>query len=245
MDIEVYAEMAALEENHWWFSGRRAILRAVLRRHLGGRRGLRVLEVGPGTGGNLKMLGEFGRLWALEPHGEALRLCAAKRVGTSLVEGWVPETELGMRFDLICLFDVLEHIADERAAVRWVDDHLEPRGRVLLAVPAFPFLWSGHDVSHHHRRRYTRRRLLAVCGLWRALHVSYFNTLLFPPIAAFRLGKRLFERATGAPARSDARPCPKGINALLRNVFAWERHLVPRWRLPFGASLLGLFEKAP
>jgi len=244
MELTVYRDNARLEQDHWWFSARRQILRQVLRRHLEGRDDLDILEVGSGTGGNLNMLGGFGRVWALEPHAEARRLAEKKGAGAALLEGSVPDTDLGRRFDLICLFDVLEHIADDRAALEWADAHLQPGGLVLVTVPAFQFLWSGHDVAHHHFRRYRRDQVIAAGDFWRLRHATYFNCFLFLPIMAVRLTKRVFEGTAGTPARSDTRPAPETINSLLKAVFALERHLVPRWRLPFGVSLLAVFEKA-
>ena len=81
MEFTVYGDNARLEQDHWWFSARRQILRQVLRRHLEGRDDLDILEVGSGTGGNLNMLGGFGRVWALEPHAEARRLAEKKGPG--------------------------------------------------------------------------------------------------------------------------------------------------------------------
>ena len=207
MDIAVYHEFAALEDWNWWFRARREILRRVLRRCLRDRKDLRVLEVGSGTGGNLNMLSGFGTVWALEPHLEARRLCVpkVKKERATLLEGSVPEADLAMRFDLICLLDVLEHIPDDRSAVTWIDAHLDPGGIVLLTVPAFQFLWGEHDAANHHQRRYTRKKLIEVCGCWRPRHVTYYNTLLFPPIATLRLVKRILRRRGEVPSRSEAR----------------------------------------
>lgn len=241
MELSVYEEMAALETGHWWFGGRREILRAVLRRHLGPRRDLAVLDVGAGTGGNLDMLAEFGRVWALEPHAAALRALPNKDV--TVVPGVVPETSLGLQFDLICLLDVLEHIDDDRAAMAWTDRHLRPGGLVVVTVPAYRFLWSGHDVAHHHRRRYTRRQVAEVYRPWTPRTVSYFNTVLFLPIVAVRLAGRILDPVLRRPPRSHAQLCPEPVNSLLKWIFASERWAILRWPLPFGVSILGVFEK--
>ena len=105
----------------------------------------------------------------------------------------------------------------------------------MITVPAYRWLWSGHDVALGHRRRYTKRELSRVvkrAGL-SVVHASYFNTLLFPAVALTRGWKRL----RGDQRHDLRRPSP-AVNRWLERVFALERHLVPRVTLPFGASLL-------
>src|SRR5213080_849191 len=112
---------------------------------------------------------------------------------------------------------------------------VRPGGLLVITVPAYRWLWSGHDVALGHRRRYTGRGLARVverAGL-HVVHASYFNTLLFPAVALTRVWKRL----TGEASHDLHRPSP-AVNRWLERVFALERHLVPRVALPFGASLL-------
>ncbi len=141
----------------------------------------------------------------------------------------------GRTFDLIAALDVLEHVGSDRAAVQALGARLRPGGLLIATVPAFRFLWSGHDAIHHHRRRYRRVELSALvreAGL-EPLVLTYFNMLLFPPIAALRLLARLFGRAGG----DDALP-GRLLNRVLEAVFGLERHVVGRIPLPFGVSLL-------
>ncbi len=124
--------------------------------------------------------------------------------------------------------------------------HNEGRGRkpivkILVTVPAFPFMWSKHDERHHHFRRYTRKGLAEAAhraGL-RVSYSSYFNTFLFPLALLARGVKRL----TGSEAPDDRLP-PPWINAVLKRVFGFERHLLGHLRLPFGLSLAAVLEKA-
>jgi SAM-dependent methyltransferase len=143
-------------------------------------------------------------------------------------------------FDLVTALDVIEHIDDDVAALGELRRVLRPGGRLLVAVPAFTFLWGRQDEVSHHRRRYTRAtlaRALAQAG-FAVVRESYFNTLLFPPIAAVRLGRRLLRR----PGRrqSDFELGPARLNGLLGAVFGAEAALVARTDLPFGVSLLAL-----
>ena len=117
-------------------------------------------------------------------------------------------------------------------------DSLRPGGWILVTVPAFPFLWSGHDEAHHHKRRYLRRGLLKRIreAGFEPVQATYFNGFLFPVIAGIRLLRKLFGRAGGD---DEAMP-PAPLNLLLTLIFGWERHLIGRLSMPVGVSILAL-----
>jgi SAM-dependent methyltransferase len=144
------------------------------------------------------------------------------------------------RFDLIALLDVLEHVADDRAALKSIRTKLKPGGKLLVTVPGNPWMWSAHDVSHHHHRRYRRGELKSVAkdaGL-EVDFLSPFNSLLFPPIAAARLAGRLL----GRESADDAMP-PALVNRLLRAIFGLEAALIGRVPFPFGVSLAAVLRR--
>jgi SAM-dependent methyltransferase len=234
MDRAVFDRMAAIDATHWWFDGRRAIVTALLERHLP-RTTRRLLEVGAGTGSNLEMLVAFGEVDAIEPD-EAARAIAAARSGIAVKGGLLPDgvdIEDGA-YDGIVLLDVLEHIADDRATLALLRRKLAPGGRLVLTVPSAPWMWSAHDVEHHHHRRYNWSRLREELEAtdYRVVHHSHFNTLLYPAIAAARVLGRL----TGKRGGDDALPAP-AINRLLARVFGAERWWTPRVSMPVGVSL--------
>lgn len=239
MNPEAYEDMAQAQSLHWWFVGRRHILRSELER-LSLPSSVRILEIGSGTGANLGLLREFGEVTGLEMNGDALAHSRRTLSGAVDVrQGRWPcaARDLGRRFDLVCLFDVLEHINEESAAVAALGTILKPGGHVVLTVPAYPWLWGPHDLVLQHERRYTRNRLARVLqdGGLQLQRVSYFNTLLFPLACA----SRLMDRWSRKHKRPGQIP-PPNVNRLLAGIFASERHLLGRTSLPFGLSLLAV-----
>jgi SAM-dependent methyltransferase len=238
MRAEAYEIMARTEDEHWWFVGRRRILEAVIET-LPLPENPRILEIGAGTGGNLALLGRFGTVRAVELDDDARRM-AREKTGLPVQQGFLPD---GLpfdepEFDLVCLFDVLEHIERDEAALRTLRGLLRPGGRLLLTVPAHPWLWSRHDEKLHHVRRYRAGELARVCRKagFRIDRLSYFNLLLFPVAVLVRLADRL--RAEGNVAGEE--PPPPLVNQALRAIFGSERLWLRRHDLPFGVSLLAV-----
>lgn len=240
MDRAVYDRMAEIDQDHWWFVARRKIVAALIERHRPKAGPLRILEVGCGTGSNIAMLQAFGTVDAVEPD-DGARALAEARSGLAIKGGYLPdgvELEDG-RYDLIVLLDVLEHIPADLPALAALKAKLAPGGRILVTVPAMPWLWSAHDAAHHHQRRYTARTLSDVftrAGL-KLRHRTYFNSILFPLVVAARAAGKL----TGREGGDDAMP-PAPLNRLLESLFAAERYWVAGRSLPFGVSLAAVAE---
>jgi len=237
MEPAIYARMAAVEDKHWWFSARRSIVNSVLS-SLPLPSTTDILEVGCGSGGNLAMLAQYGQVYAIEPEPEALAM-AEKKGLAAIKPGLLPHDipYEDKQFDLIVLLDVLEHVDDDRQALQILRERLKPGGWLILTVPAFAWLWSQHDVSHHHHRRYAKQELLGLArntGL-SIRKVSHFNFWLFPLIAMVRLIQRVGRQQGDSDGLSLP---PPWLNRLLFTLFASERHLMRRTALPFGVSLL-------
>lgn len=188
------------------------------------------------------MLSGFGKLEAFELDDEA-RAIARRKLPLDVKAGMLPN---GIpfapgTFDIVTAFDVIEHVERDVESLSMLGEQLAPGGRLIMTVPAHPWLWSRHDETHHHFRRYTRKVLenkLRAAGL-KPVRVSYFNTLLFPLIAAARLVKKI---AGMKDAADDAMP-PGPVNAALKGVFGLESMLVGRVALPIGVSLLAVAER--
>ncbi len=167
------------------------------------------------------MLASFGQVSALEMDSSA-RLIANKRSAGrfDIRPGRCPSSIpfAGEKFDLICLFDVLEHIEEDLDTLIAVKKLLAERGRILITVPAYRWLWSAHDEFLHHKRRYNTSEIKAKtkeAGL-RALKISYFNSLLFPLVALVRIKDRIF----GGDSPSGMSIPVRGINNALRFAFS-------------------------
>ena len=242
MDAALYPQMAAVEDTHWWFSGRRAICERMLDRVALPPDAV-ILELGCGSGGNFPMLARRGRLYAMDADESALEFAASRRLAR-LARGSLPrEFPFAARcFDLVVMTDVLEHLDDERGSLCAVRASLKPGGWLLMTVPALSWLWSEHDATHHHHRRYRAidlRRLLGDCG-FAIDYLSYYNFLLFPAIAAVRLFQRLRAAASNANGRHDLAMPPRLMNAVLLRLFSCERFVLGPFRLPIGVSLIAV-----
>lgn len=242
MERAVYDHMAAIDEIHWWFTARRKILDKVIRTQINPSPGAKILEVGCGTGSNLALLKGFGDVEAIEPD-DAARELAISRGGVPIQGGLLPDgvTLADNAFDLIAMLDVLEHIPGDRPALEALLPKLRKQGRLLLTVPAIPWLWSAHDEAHHHQRRYTGRSLAKVVteSGYRIRYQSHFNTVLLPLVVLARLVGKL----TGKEGGDDAMP-PAALNNLLATMFAAESAWLGRFSFPIGVSLIVVAEPA-
>lgn len=244
MDRAVFDRMAALDGEHWWFVARRKILGSVIERVVKPPRNARILELGCGTGHNLAMLARFGAVEASELDDRAREIATA-RLGQPVKSVALPDLSQfePASYDLIALLDVLEHVPDDSASLAAILGLLKPGGALLLTVPANPWMWSAHDVAHHHHRRYRKAGIaaLAAAAGFRIDLLSPFNSLLFPPIAAARaLGKWRGDKTGGEG--DDAMPPPL-LNRALEMLFAAERHLIGRVGFPAGVSLISVLRR--
>lgn len=238
MERIIFDRMAALDQTHWWYVARRAILAGLIARKIKPPKDAQILEIGCGTGHNFPVLTRFGSVDALEID-DAARAVASERLGKAVGSARLPELS-GVpdgHYDLIALLDVLEHIDGDLAALTSIKTKLRPGGRILVTVPANEWMWSAHDSVHHHFRRYNRAtlsKLVATAGV-RLEFISHFNSLLFPLAAMVRL----LGKISGREEADDAQPVAP-LNALFKRIFGVERHLVGRVPLPFGVSLVAV-----
>jgi SAM-dependent methyltransferase len=239
MDRAAFDLLAAAERDHWWFRGRRDVIAAAIA-HTRPPAHATLLDAGCGSGGNLELLARFGTVHAFECDADA-RKAATSRGICNVAAGALPDAVPfdSQQFDIVGLFDVLEHLSQPIESLTALAQRLTPRGAIVLTVPAIPALWGPHDAHHQHARRYTGRLLrehLMRAGL-RAHYVTHFNTVLLP----IAIVQRLRERITGYSA---ANLMPgAGLNAALYRAFRSELRVLPRHSLPVGLSLLAIAQR--
>lgn len=237
LEAGYYREQFDIEDSHWWYVGRRRVLRSLLRGFLPVDQPHQALEIGCGGGGNLSLLSEFSsQLTAVEMEPAAVNTAKQRRLG-DIHQGKLgdPLQIFTQQYDLIGLFDVLEHIPDDQQALNQIKPLLSDRGQLFITVPAYPFLWTRHDEVAHHYRRYTQKALTDVLERsgYHVRYAGHFNTILFPPALVTLLAARALHADPGEAIKQPAAP----VNALLKALFSFEAWLLPRWRFPFGLSI--------
>lgn len=242
MEVDFYAKYYELEGRHWWFVGRRQILLSVLAPWV---RGLgpspRILDFGCGTGAFLEHLDALGEVTAVDAEHEAVAFCHLRGRGeVTYVAPDAPLPFADSTFDAVTALDVIEHIEVDVRALKELRRVLRPGGVLLVAVPAFGFLWGDQDEISHHFRRYRAPELvraLEAAG-FTLERTTYFNTLLFPVVAIVRIVRRRLR-----PSRRDKTDLTMGpawANGALGRMFGAEAAVVRRTRMPFGVSLLAI-----
>lgn len=224
MQHEQFVAHAELEDRHWWFTGRRKILRALIGAVAPPASGAALVDIGCGTGGNAAALAGDYDVLGLDPSPDAIGLARARFPTVHFVQTGDPESGRAhlARGGVVLMTDVLEHVADDRDLLARVIDIVPAGGHLILTVPGDPGLWSRHDLQFGHYRRYRSEEFRA---LWRDAPVEErlltpFNARLRPVIAAVRR----FTRDSGSDLQVPSGP----MNAILRRIFASEAQALVR-----------------
>ena len=249
MDPQFYKEYYHLERESWWFKARLRILENTIRRKIDTSQSLRILNVGVATGATTEMLQKYGEVTSVEYDKEC---CDFLREKTGINAICASLTELPFEnnsYDLVCAFDVIEHIEDDQLAVKEVHRVLDYGGNYFFTVPAFQFLWSNHDVVNHHFRRYTQPQLnnLIKETQLNVSYTTYFNFWLFFPIALTRFVLNLIPRKKNSDSSgsdNDLVASESFVNEILFAIFNSENFLLNKGiRFPLGVSILSLGRK--
>jgi SAM-dependent methyltransferase len=243
---------AEIEQKHWWFVARRQIIRRIVGEILQPSMASGILDVGCGTGGNIAELSADYRCIGIDTSAEAIALATQRFPQVRFICGSAPADVMDYlpQTQLILLMDVLEHVPDDQGLLTSLSAAAEPGTYFLITVPADPKLWSGHDETFGHFRRYERRnfeRLWLELPLQRVF-VSHFNSRLYPLVKIARWANRWRGKTTGAAGTDFRLPGP-WMNQLLQKSFAGEstrlirslRNKSAGYRT--GVSLIALLQK--
>jgi len=247
MDKNFIREYGKLETTNWWFQIRQKIILQTIRRFIpkGKSTGLKILNVGAATGASSRWLSALGEVVSVEYDPLFLEYLTAQGIpATSASITALPFA--ANSFDLVCAFDVVEHVEDDKKAMLELARVCKPGGNVCITVPAFQSLWSNHDVINEHYRRYTKKTYQNIIerDVLLTLYSSYFNSILFPPIFLVRKITGLFKNKL-SNKQSDFVYIPTNafVNNTLKIIFGIEPYLLKLMRFPFGVSIIFLFEK--
>lgn len=241
MHNDCFRTMYEVEEKHWWFQGKFAI--ALMLLAWAKAPGKRVLDIGCGTGFFSKMLIEIGyEVTSIDSSPVALDY-SRKRGLANLVTGDALKLPFpDGSFDAACALDILEHIDDDRGALKEWQRVLKPGGVLLIFVPALPFLWGPQDEKLEHKRRYIKVALEnEINKVFLVERISYFNAILFLPVLASRYLFRLFPQLL--KNRDELDITSKWLNFFLGLIFSFEKIYLTKFSFPFGVSLLSVSRK--
>jgi SAM-dependent methyltransferase len=233
-------ELTSLAEpHHFWFRGFRGFVAPAIELAAAGRRDLRIVDCGCGTGFNLSLLQPFGTVCGFDLTRGGVR--RARAAGHPVAHADITRIPLASdSVDLATAFDVLQCVEGDEQAVREMARIVRPGGAIVLTLAAFEFLRGDHSIVWHEVRRYTpglARRLVEQAGL-RVERVSFLFGSVFPVIVGARMVQRLLRPFRGVRGDADIRVPPAPVNRVLSGLLDLEARVGRRWPMPIGSSIL-------
>jgi SAM-dependent methyltransferase len=245
-DVLAFEFLFRMEQKHFWHIGRREMILDIIR-GVPGTVDSRILEIGCGNGSVLSFLKNNGlNIEGGDIFLEGLRFCRQRAGDVPLYQIDITALPFKDDFGIICLFDILEHIDDDEKALREVNRALKPGGQILITVPAHQFLWRRADKVAAHKRRYSRKEIIAKLERngFTIKRTSFFISFLFPLFLGLKAIDIMSVRKTGRDVNSimEFKTYPV-VNGLFLWLLRLENRLIKHVNLPLGASLLVLAEK--
>jgi len=236
------AESLRMEDTLWWLRGRKAIIRAYLDRATRYGPIPTIMDIGCGSGGNLDVLRDFGQVLGVEPSETLARRAKSRGIAQTIFQQDALELEECRTVQLFTMFDVLEHIENDKAFLIQLREKGEPGHRLLVSVPACPFLYSDHDRILHHYRRYTNKMLRSTLeeSGYQVLLISYFMSLLFPLALLARMKDRLMAGLGKKITTVELGALPPILSVPFETTLRAEALLSRKLRFPVGLWLFAL-----
>ena len=236
MKKETFERHISNEKKHWWFKGRREIISEVIKNNF--KKKLQILDFGAGSGTNIDILSKFGKVHIYEKDKEMDSYLKKKYLKSKKVKSI--QKLKNKKYDLIVAADVIEHIQNDKKAIKDLTDALKRDGKILITVPAFQFLFSKKDTQLKHYRRYNIKNFKVLMKDFEIIKITYFNFVLFIPLSIVILFLKVFR----VDFINYAEKTPNNfVNMIFYNLFSFEKNLINFINFPFGLSILYLGQK--
>ena len=238
MEKSIYLKQIDNESKHWWFKARREILNKQIKKY-STKKKMSILDFGSGSGTNIYMLSKYGEVDVYEKDNKTSNFLKKKfnRNGIKIIKKCFSKK----RYDLILAADVIEHIKNDKKIINNLNKILKKNGLIIVTVPAYQFLFSKKDQALKHFRRYNLNSLKKLFSSdFKTLKISYYNSLLFVPIAIAIIFFKLINRQF----INEVEKKPNNIlNYIFYSLFKLEKFILKYFDFPFGISIISVFKK--
>jgi len=244
MEIESYRTLYEIEKDHWWFAARRKILDVLVKQVVSGYKDVpNILDIGCSIGITTELLKRYGWTCGVDLYGEALRFCRMQDASRFVQADACNLPFLAESCEVIVALDLLEHLQEDKRAIREFGRVLKRNGFLIISVPAYKMLWGRLDDLARHYRRYRLKELREKINKegFKIKKISYISCFLFPAISISRLTERLFRNSS--QSKSDLKMPGRVINSMLKKIFSYEANFIDKIAFPFGSSVVCVAQK--
>lgn len=244
MDYKDYKMQNKAGHEYCWFRAKNNLIQNLFEFYLPRNKKNKILNIGCGTGSDLKILKKFGEITAIDIDEKALEKISDENIEKICADVLNYEFK-NNHYDAVCCFDVLEHLENDQKILKKIHSSLKSGGILFLTVPAFNFLFSQHDLALSHKRRYSKLEIsekTKTAG-FKTQKIFYWNSIFFLPIAALRIFKKIL-LSKNKNYTSEARPLNKYLNQIIYFILNLEnKKYFPSKLMPFGLTICAVFKK--
>lgn len=239
------------EDEHWWFRSRTLMINIFIQQTLSQTTDLSILDIGCGAGNMIHHLSHYGQVKGIDVDSRPVTQARLRGYDVDQFDATQPYPFDDHSFDLVTVFDIIEHVKADRAILEEAHRVLKPGGYIIITVPAFMFLWSNNDVINAHQRRYTIGELKTKLNQanFRLIRASYNNFFIFPLAAPLIMLRRGNEPELAShhldedEYQVEMEPASPMVNKILTIVGQVEAGLARVVNLPFGTSMIAVGQK--